>query len=99
MQETFEPNSGKQLETVVNHDRYLRLPIKTRLIKKDDDLLGLLEEYVRPHLQGGDILFVSEKIVCICQGRIIHRDAVKTGWLARFLSSKVKNYYGTPQFR
>ncbi len=93
------PNQGKKLETLVAGIPYLRLPIKTRLITVADNLDALLEEYVRPHLLPGDILFVSEKVVCITQGRIIHRDAVKTSWLARLLSSKVKNYAGTPQFR
>ena len=95
----LEPNAGKKLEAVVDGVTYLRLPIKTRLIKVGDNLIELLEEYVRPHIQTGDVLFVSEKIVCICQNRIIHRDAVKTSWLARFLSGKVRNYAGTPQFR
>lgn len=93
------PNEGKKLEAVVDGVTYLRLPIKTRLIKVGDDLMNLLAEYVAPHIQGGDALFVSEKVVCICQGRVIHRDAVETGWLARFLSTKVRNYAGTPQFR
>ena len=107
MPSSLAPNKGKSLETVVGGVRYLRLPIKTRLITVDDDLMQLLEEYVRPHLmpdprQGdetSDMLFISEKIVCITQGRIIHRDAVKTSWLARLLSSRVRNYVGTPQFR
>src|SRR5512146_2391594 len=101
--------TGKNLTITVNGTTYERLPVKTRLIKVGDDLMALLREYVAPHLQEGDpsreggaeadILFVSEKIVCICQGRIIHRDAVKTSWLARLLSRKVRNYAGTPQFR
>lgn len=99
MEDVFVPNKGKRLETAVDGASYARLPVKTRLIKVGDDLMRLLEEYVEPHLQEGDILFVSEKIVCITQGRIIHRDKVVTGWLARFLSSKVRNYAGTPQFR
>ena len=99
MSRMLEPNAGKKLEAVVDGVTYLRLPVKTRLIKVGDNLIELLEEYVRPHIQTGDVLFVSEKIVCICQNRIIHRDAVKTSWLARFLSGKVRNYAGTPQFR
>lgn len=93
------PNKGKNIDIVVAGVRYLRLPVKTRLIEVNDDLFALLDEYVRPHLQSGDILFVSEKIVCITQGRIIHRDNVQTSWLARFLSSKVKNHVGTEKFR
>lgn len=99
MPENFAPNAGKALETTVGSESYLRLPVKTRVINVGDQLIPLLEEYVRPHLQSGDILFVSEKIVCITQGRIIRRDEVKTGWLARFLSSRVRNYEGTPEFR
>lgn len=95
----FVPNEGKDLEATVGGVRYLRLPIPTRVIKLGDTLIELLQEYVAPHLREGDILFISEKIVCITQGRIIHRDAVKTSWLARLLSSKVRNYHGTPQFR
>jgi hypothetical protein len=99
MPSDFAPNKGKNLEITVDGVTYLRLPIKTQLINPGDSLMGLIDEYVAPHARYGDILFVSEKIVCICQNRIIHRDAVKTSWLARFLSTKVRNYAGTPQFR
>lgn len=99
MQDTFVPNEGKKLETSVFGETYLRLPIKTRLIQPNDNLRELVEEYVKPHVQPGDIFFISEKIVCISQGRIVRRDAVTTSWLARFLASKVRNYEGTPEFR
>ncbi|MFZ2167674.1 MAG: coenzyme F420-0:L-glutamate ligase [Minisyncoccia bacterium] len=95
----FTPNKGKEIETIVDGTRYLRLPIKTRLIEKGDDLVKLLDEYARPHLQSGDMLFVSEKVVCVTQGRIIRSDEVQTTWLARLLSRQVRNHVGTPQFR
>lgn len=99
MSSLLSPNAGKKLETVINGVTYLRLPIKTRLIEVNDNLTGLLKEYVAPHIRSDDMLFVSEKIVCITQGRIIRRDEVKTSWLARFLSSRVKNHVGTDKFR
>jgi F420-0:gamma-glutamyl ligase-like protein len=99
MPSNLAPNKGKKLDTVALGTRYLRLPIKTRLIEVGDNLFDLLQEYVVPHRLEGDMLFVSEKVVCITQGRIIHRDAVKTSWLARFLSSKVRNHVGTDKFR
>ncbi|MDB5244593.1 MAG: hypothetical protein JWN18_463 [Parcubacteria group bacterium] len=95
----FVPNEGKQLGTVIDGSEYLRLPIKTRVIQPGDNLMALLSEYVKPHVKEGDIFFISEKIVCICQNRVIRRDAVKPSKLARLLSSKVKNYEGTPEFR
>ncbi|MEK7101529.1 MAG: coenzyme F420-0:L-glutamate ligase, partial [Patescibacteria group bacterium] len=99
MSTPLAPNKGKNLDIVAGGARYLRLPIKTRLIEFGDDLFELLVDYVEPHLQQDDMLFVSEKIVCITQGRIIHRDDVQTSWLARLLSGKVRNHVGTEKFR
>lgn len=95
----FTPNPGKEIETSVDGIRYLRIPLKTRIIQSGDDLNTLIEEYAAPHLLPGDLLFVSEKIVCITQGRIIRASEVSTSWLARFLASKVRNGAGTPEFR
>jgi hypothetical protein len=99
MAEAFVANPGKNLEVVTREGLYLRLPIKTRLIKPGEGLLELLDQYVAPHIRKDDILFVSEKIVCICQNRIVNTNQVETSWLARILSKQVKNYAGTPQFR
>ena len=93
------PNTGKNLEITAAGTSYLRLPIKTRLIKPGDDLITLLTEYAKPHLVPGDILFISEKVVCVCQNRIIRADEVQTSWLARFLAKHVRNHVGTPKFR
>jgi hypothetical protein len=93
------PNKGKEIEIVVDGVRYARLPIPTRLIEPGDDLAALLEEYARPHLIEGDWLFVSEKVVCVTQGRIIRASEVATTPLARLLASKVRNHVGTPAFK
>lgn len=98
-EELLPPNKGKNVDIVVDGVRYLRLPIKTRLINVGDNLIELLREYVQPHLLPGDMLFISEKVVCITQGRIIRADAVVTSSLARFLAKRVRNGFGTPQFR
>ncbi len=95
----LEPNAGKALETAAGGSRYLRFPVKTRLIRPGDDLMALIAEYAAPHLRGGDLLFVSEKVVCITQGRIVRAADVRTSRLARLLARKVRNYAGTPQFR
>src|SRR5258708_1585471 len=95
----FKPNKGKHLEIDVNGTTYLRLPVKTSIITEKDDLMALLEKYVRPHLQVGDMLFVSEKVVCVVQGRIINMNDIKPSRLARFLSKRVRNNYGTKDFK
>lgn len=99
MTEPFIPNEGKVLTRSVAGTNYARIPLKTHLVLPNESLDALVEKYAKPVLQEGDLLFVSEKIVCITQGRIIHRDAVKTTALARFLAGKVRNHVGTPQFR
>ena len=93
------PNKGKQLEIIVGSVRYLRLPIKTRLINPCDNLIKLLEEYVKPHIVQGDILFVSEKVVCICQNRILPIKDIRISPFARFLSKQIDNKRGTPEFK
>ena len=98
-QNIFEPNPGKNLSILVDGDSYLRLPIKSHLIKEGDDLLDLLKKYVAPNLLSGDIIFISEKIVCITQGRLVLIRDIKPSKLARFLASHVHNKRNTADFR
>jgi len=94
-----EANKGKALEGKAGGVRYLRIPVKTRLIVSSDDLTRLVAEYAEPHLTTGDLLFISEKILCITQDRMMPIDSIKTSALARLLSRQVRNHVGTPQFR
>lgn len=95
----FVPNPGKALEIDVDGVTYLRLPVKTRLIDMNDsDILPIIEEYARPNLQEGDVLYVSEKALTITQGRVVDMSTVHPGWLARLLAKNVGNYYGTKDF-
>ena len=93
------PNKGKKLEIKIGDITYLRLPIKTRLINPGDDLMKLLDEYAKPHILPGDLLFVSEKVVCICQNRVLPIKDIKVSPLARFLAKQIDNKRGTPEFR
>src|SRR5690242_791649 len=99
MAEALIANPGKKLDASTAEGHYLRLPVKTRLVAPGEGLMELLDQYVAPHIRSGDILFVSEKIVCICQNRIVNTNEVETGWLAQTLAKRVRNYAGTPQFR
>ena len=92
-------NPGKQLAVDVRGVMYERLPVKTRLITMiDKNILPIIEEYAGPHLKTGDILCVSEKAVCITQGRVVDMGDIKPTWLARFLARNVGNYYGSSDF-
>jgi hypothetical protein len=99
MEQQFKPNPGKNLEMQVGDATYLRLPIKTDLITEKDELLPLLEKYLKDRVLPGDIIFVSEKVVCVTQGRIINMNDIKPSKFARFLARKVHNNYGTKDFK
>ena len=91
----MQPNVGKQLEIVVDGQKYERYPIKTHVIVKGDDIIGVVEKYARPLLATGDILFVSEKIVAISQGRAFPIAEIKPSKLAQLLVKFVhKSPYG-----
>jgi len=94
-----KPNPGKNLEIRADGVAYLRLPVKTPLITEKDDLFAVLEKYAKPLLQPGDVLFVSEKVVAVTQGRIVNMNDIKPSKLARFLARKVRNNYGTKDFK
>ncbi len=95
----IKPNKGKNLEIVVDGETYLRLPIKTPLLTDKTDLVETTRKYAGPYLKPGDLLFVSEKVVAVAQGRIINMNDVKPTKLARFLARKVRNNYGTKDFK
>jgi F420-0:gamma-glutamyl ligase-like protein len=85
-----EANPGKTLETELDGIRYLRIPIKTKLVGPDDDIVEVVTGFAGEQLEDGDILFVTEKIVAITQGRAFPVDSIRTRplavWLARFVT-------------
>lgn len=95
----FKPNKGKSLSIVVKSESYLRLPIRTRLLTEHDDLLAVLEEYIPPQLDADDLIFISEKIVALTQGRIVRIRDITPSPLARFLARHVDNKRHTVNFR
>ena len=83
------------MEIEVAGKSYSRLPIKTHVITKDDDILDVVERYAKPLLQTGDIFFISERVVAITQGRAYPIKDIKPSWLARILVKFVhKSPYG-----
>lgn len=92
----MHPNAGKNL-TVETDDgqRFARFPVRTHIVKPGDDILKVAEQYAKPHLQASDVLFISERIVAIAQGRAFPIKDIRPSWLARFLVKFVhKSPYG-----
>lgn len=82
-------NEGKALETSVDGKKYARIPLRTRVVMPEDDLDSIIHEYAADAVQPGDLLFVTEKIVAITQGRSYRLEEITPRKLALFLSKYV----------
>lgn len=85
IENNLNPNVGKQLKREVGGKVYVRLPIKTHVVKKEDDIADIIEKYAKPYFQTGDMLAISEKVVAITQGRSFPIKDIKPSWLAKTL--------------
>lgn len=89
----IQANDGKKLAITIDGVDYLRIPVKTHVVMREDNLAEVIAKYTKEYLQEGDIIFCSEKIVAITQGRSFHIDDIHPSWLANFL---VKFVYKSP---
>lgn len=79
----------KHPEINIDGERFIRIPIKTHVVMKDDQLLEVVKKYASEHLQADDVLFISEKIVAITQGRAIPVKDIHPRKLATLLAKFV----------
>lgn len=79
----------KHAEIDIDGEKFIRIPIKTHVVMKEDQLDEVLKKYALEHVQKEDILFISEKIVAITQGRAIPLKDIKPRKLATLLSNFV----------
>jgi len=83
------PNATKHLFACVGGRVYARLPVKTDLVGRGDDLEELFRRQVLPHVRPGDLVAIAEKPVATSQGRSWALDEINPGRLARVLSKAV----------
>jgi F420-0:gamma-glutamyl ligase len=89
------PNPRRRLEIEIEGRVFLRIPIRTHVVTVADDIVDLLAQYAGPAVQPGDIVFVSEKVVAITQGRAIPIEQIRVSRLAQLLWPRVaKVKYG-----
>lgn len=84
-----QANEGKSLEVAVDGVTYERIPIKTHVVMRDDVLLDVVQKYAGALVRDGDVLFVTEKIVGITQGRAFPLEEIQPRKLAVTLSKYV----------
>lgn len=87
----FYSNPNKKVDIQIEDKTYMRHAIKTHFVNIGEDYIELIKKYVSPIYMEGDILFLSEKIISLCQGRVIYaKDVTISPWawfLSRFASS------------
>ncbi len=82
----FKANEGKQVEIRVGDRVYARHVIPTHFVELGESYLDLIRTYAAPVYREGDILSSSEKIIALCQNRIVRKSDMKLSRLAKFLS-------------
>lgn len=82
----FKANEGKSVAIEAGGKTYARHAIHTHFVQVGESYIDLVERYVKPLWQPGDLLSSSEKIIALCQRRVVYKKDMKVGPLARFLS-------------
>ncbi len=83
------PNPRRRFEIQVGGQTYLRIPIRTPIVTEADDIVEVVARHAGPQVQPGDVLFVSEKVVAITQGRAIPVEKIRVSMLAKLLWPRV----------
>ena len=86
----LKPNESKNLERTVEGATYERYAIKTRFVNIGDDYVEVVKEFAQPHVQEGDFISISEKIIALCQKRIVYRKDIHPGFWAKLLCKFVR---------
>jgi len=89
MSEEKSKKREKQPVIEYNNKKYLRIPVKTHVIMRDDNIVDVVKKYTQEIVKEDDIVFISEKAVAITQGRAYPLEEIKPRPLARFLSRYV----------
>ena len=93
--EELKPNAGKSLSIDIDGQKYLRFPVRTHVIGPSDNIIEVVKRYARPNLKPNDILFISERVVAISQGRAFPISSIRPSALAKLLVKFVhKSPYG-----
>lgn len=81
----------KQAEILASDGQiYSRQPIRTHFIQRGENYLAVLQKYVLPRYQTGDLVVISEKMISICQNNVLEIKNIKISRLTRWLATKVE---------
>lgn len=81
----YYTNPDKALTIKVGGQEYIRHAVRTHFVAQGEDYLALIRRYVLPLYRPGDLLAISEKVIALCQGRVVREEDLRPGLLARLL--------------
>ncbi len=64
------------------------IPVRTRLVRDGDDLVGIIADAVRGIARAGDVIAISETAVAIAQGEFVVAELIRPSKLAYALSRR-----------
>ena len=79
-------NQGKNLTIQTSVGTFSRYAIPTHFVQIGENYIDLIQQYITPVYRPGDIISISEKIISLCQKRIIYKKDMKLSRLAKLLS-------------
>lgn len=85
-------NPERILDVEVAGVKYFRYPVKTRLVNIGDSYMQVIKDYAKPEITPGDFIVLSEKMIGICQKRVVHISEVEETWLAKLICKYVTKY-------
>ncbi|MCI9264827.1 MAG: F420-0--gamma-glutamyl ligase [Oscillospiraceae bacterium] len=65
---------------------FARHAIQTHFVRPGESYIDLINTYVRPLYRPGDILSSSEKVIALCQNRVVTEAECRPGFWAKLLS-------------
>lgn len=78
-------NEGKRVQIETSFGTYSRYAIKTHFVQIGENYNDLIQQYIQPIYQDGDIVSISEKVISLCQKRILYKKDMHITLLAKFL--------------
>ncbi len=84
-------SAKKEKKPVIEYNgrKYIRIPVKTHVITREDNIVDVVKKYAQETVKENDIVFISEKAVAITQGRAYPMSEIKPRPLAKLLSKYV----------
>lgn len=70
----------------LNDCEFERFAIQTHFVERGESYLELMNKYVVPLYEKGDVLSISEKVISMCQDNTVEKKDVKLGFWAKTLS-------------